>query len=295
MAFASLLPAETQRPWHARARPSPRQGSASKNTGCAECEARPPAATNRSRQADFSQVPLHARNANSGDGGGGGGSVAPAPADRADALDAGVKPATPAKPKFAAANEATNLTGCIQPVLVADDDGKNTTTAPSFAEAQSIWKKCCIDYSVKAATTVKKSAYKTLDESPDNNPTQEEKDLFSAAGASDCIQVFVPTELKMGQQTGKDVNGGGGTYGRGTANPKIVMVEGTVGGVVAHEVGHASGFAGHADVGETVMKPTNSHSTAPPSAVSDKVCTGARTGAVLAKSGDAKDCCMDPK
>ncbi|HST11228.1 MAG TPA: hypothetical protein VLL05_12700, partial [Terriglobales bacterium] len=82
--------------------------------------------------------------------------------------------------------------------------------------------------------------------------------------------------------------------GRGTANPKVVVVEGAVSEVVAHEVGHASGFAGHDGAGETVMKATNAHNVPNPHAVSAEVCTRARTGPVLTKTGAAKDCCINP-
>jgi hypothetical protein len=191
-----------------------------------------------------------------------------------------------------AANKASKAKACIQPVVIADDDGKNPTTAPSMDTVKTIWKKCCIEYEIKETKTVKKTAYKTLDESPNNTPTAEETSLFSDAGSSDCIQVFVPTEFKQGDKTGKDISGGGGTYDAGTAHPKIVVVEGTVPEVVAHEVGHASGHSGH-DTLETVMKPTGAHDKPNKSAVSTGVCTKARAGSVLTK-GATDDCCQDP-
>lgn len=190
--------------------------------------------------------------------------------------------------------KAEKLKACIQPVLIADDDGKNPTSAPPFDQVTAIWSKCCIDYTVNAATTVKKTAYKTLEESATNTPSAEETDLFNDAGVSACIQVFVPATFSQGGATGKQISGGAGTYGRGTANPKVVVVEGAVSEVVAHEVGHASGFAGHAGVGETVMKATNAHDQPNPHAVSTDVCTRARTGSVLTKAGAAKDCCINP-
>ena len=249
----------------------------------------------RSRAAsgvDFGSVPIRSgaatRDANSpGQGTTPSNETSDSQDTQAQPVDAG-----PAKTECPAANKATKLTGCVQPVLIADDDGKKPTAAPSFTQVQAIWKKCCIDYSVNAAKTVNKTAYKTLDESPDNTPTKEEQDLFKDAGTSSCIQVFVPVELTMGKETGKNVNGGGGTYFRGTANPKVVLVEGAVAEVVAHEVGHASGFAGHVGAGETIMKGTGAYNVANPTAVSAGVCSQARTGAVLNKAGDAKDCCI---
>ena len=236
---------------------------------------------------EFSHVvttTAHAKNAAASSNG----TPAPAgPAPRAPAA----KPAAPAAPACAATSQATRMTACIQPVVIADDDGKNPTSAPSFAEVQSIWKKCCIDYTVAGEKTVKKKQYKVLDESPTNTPTQEEKDLFRDAGASPCIQVFVPQTFEQGGATGKHISGGGGTYDGAGANPKIVVVEGAVSEVVAHEVGHASGHAGH-DADNTVMKPSQAHDKANSHDVSLGVCTAARTGSALTAGGAAKDCCM---
>jgi hypothetical protein len=207
----------------------------------------------------------------------------------------GVTPPSPPPPAKApacdAAKQSPKYTACIQPVLIAQDDGKNPTSAPSFAESTSIWAKCCVTLSVNAAKTCNKTAYQTLDESKDATPTNEEKDLFKDAGSSSCIQVFVPTEFAQDGKTGKDISGGGATYDYGTANPKIVVVEGAVGEVVAHEVGHALGHVDH-DTNATVMKPTSHYNVANKSDVSDDVCKKAKTGSVLTKGGADKDCCM---
>ncbi len=191
------------------------------------------------------------------------------------------------------ANKAERRTACIQPVVIANDDGTAPTTAPSMAKSQSIWEKCCISYSVKPTQTVNKTSFKTLDESPTNVPTVEESALFTAAGASTCVQVFVPENFEQGGRVGKDISGGGGTYDSGTANPKVVVVEGSDPAVVAHEVGHASGHAGH-DVNTTVMKPTGAYNVANSSKVSIPVCNAARTGAVLSAPAGKDDCCMSP-
>lgn len=192
-----------------------------------------------------------------------------------------------------AAQKSSKATACIQPVVIAKDDGTEPTTAPSFDKVKSIWKKCCIDYTVNGAQTVKKTAFRTLDESPNNTPTAEESALFAAAGSSACIQVFVPVEFAQGGTTGKGISGGGGTYEGGGAHPKIVVVEGAASEVVAHEVGHASGYGGH-DANNTVMKPTGAYNVANSTDVSPSVCSTARTGAVLS-TGGASDCCQSVK
>ena len=192
------------------------------------------------------------------------------------------------------ADRAERLTACLQPVIIANDDGTSPTVAPSLALAQRIWEKCCITYSALPAKTVKKSSFKTLDESPTNVPTAEESALFTAAGSSSCIQVFVPENFQQAGVVGKDISGGGATYDAGTTNPKVVVVEGTVPAVVAHEVGHASGHSGH-DANDTVMKPSGAHNVANSSKVSSAVCTDARTGGVLSTTSGKDDCCMFPK
>ena len=193
-----------------------------------------------------------------------------------------------------AADRAERLTACIQPVVIANDDGSTPTVAPALALAQRIWEKCCINLSVLGTKTVKKTNFKTLDESPTNVPTAEETTLFTTAGATSCIQVFVPENFAQAGAVGKDISGGGATYDAGAANPKVVVVEGTVPAVVAHEIGHALGHAGH-DAAETVMKPTGAHDAPNSSKVSTAVCTAARTGAALSKTSGKADCCMFPK
>lgn len=250
---------------------------------------RQPMATGASH--DFSSVRVHASPATDQSGFGlakNKDASTPAPAP-------GATPPTPPAPAKAPAcpvgKRSAKFTACIQPVVIAQDDGKKPTSEPSFAESKSIWAKCCITLTVNSAKTVKKTAYQTLDESKNDTPTGEQKALFKDAGSSSCVQVFVPREFAQGGKTGKDISGGGATYDAGKAHPKIVVVEGAVGEVVAHEVGHALGHRVH-DKKPTVMKPTGNHSTANNSDVSKQVCRRAKRGSVLTKSGKARDCCM---
>jgi hypothetical protein len=193
-----------------------------------------------------------------------------------------------------AADKAERLTACLQPVVIANDDGTAPTSVSSLALAQRIWEKCCINLSVLATNTVKKTSFRTLDESPTSVPTAEETALFTAAGGSNCIQIFVPENFAQAGIVGKDISGGGATYDAGAANAKVVVVEGTVPAVVAHEIGHALGHAAH-DAADTIMKPTGAHDVANSSKVSAGVCAAARTGAVSSKTSGKDDCCMFPK
>ncbi len=206
--------------------------------------------------------------------------------------------ALPNKSKHAACpvpNQATRLAACIQPVAIANDDGKSPTVVPSLTLVQSIWEKCCVSYSILATKTVSHTAFKTLDEDPTTNvPTAEASALFAAAGSSNCIQVFVPKTFQQGAKVSKNIAGGGHTFDSGKANPKVVVVEGARPAVVAHEVGHAAGHLGH-DNNNTVMKPTMHYNVANSAKVSLGVCAAARTGSVLTKTNGKGDCCMAPK
>lgn len=188
-------------------------------------------------------------------------------------------------------SQAERRISCIEFVLIANDDGSAPTVAPPAPLAQRIWEKCCINYTVRGTKVINKTDYKTLDESPNNVPTAEETSLFTDAGASDCIQVFVPEQFEQAGVIGRHISGGGGTYDAGTAHPKIVIVQGAQSAVLAHEIGHASGVLFH-DANNTVMRPTGSPDVANSSAVSQRVCTDARTGPVLRGTNGAADCCM---
>lgn|GEM_PF-6905126 len=204
------------------------------------------------------------------------------------------KPAPPPKPSpkpaCPADKQSEKLTACIQPVLIADYKGKNSTKAPSFAESKSIWSKCCVELSVNSAKTVNNVGYLTLDESRTATPSKEEASLFKDAGSSNCIQVFVPVQFTQDGKTGKDISGGGATYDYGKANPKVVVVEGMAGENVAHEVGHALGDGSHTE--GTVMEGTGHYNVANLTNVSAEICKKAKTGATLTKAGTSKDCCM---
>jgi hypothetical protein len=190
-----------------------------------------------------------------------------------------------------AADKAERLTACVQPVAIANDDGTAPTAIPDMALAKRIWEKCCISYSVLGTQVVNKTSFRTLDESKTNVPTAEQRTLFAKAGGSSCIQVFVPVNFKQDGNVNKTISGGGATYDAGKANAKVVVVEGTVSAVVAHELGHATGYLGH-DANDTVMKPSGAHNVPNPEAVSVDVCRRARTGSALSTTSGSDDCCM---
>jgi Domain of unknown function (DUF4157) len=200
-------------------------------------------------------------------------------------------PVAPAKP--AAPAKISKKTVTIQPVAVANDDGKSPTAIPSFADAKTIWGKCCVNLTVRATKQVDKAAYKELEAPLDCAPKVEALSLATAAGVSGkVISVFVPDTFKDGGTTGKDVHGGGFATDAGTNNPKVFVVSGTDGTVVAHELGHAMGHAsclgksGHDPAG-TVMSPSGAHNSPVAKKVASAVCANVRGFGGAVDSGKA--------
>lgn len=188
-------------------------------------------------------------------------------------------------------NAETRASACLQPVVIADDDGSNPTAPPDFAEVQRIWEKCCIDIGVAASITVEGNRFKEIENAPDLTPTQEELDMIDAAGIStDCVPVFIVDTILLSGNSGKDVSGGGYTLTDGLPGPHLVVVEGGSSWLVAHELGHAfdvhHNLSPRADGQPTIAGPTGSHSAAGSDRVSDDICLNSRaSGPVTAGGG----------
>ena len=202
----------------------------------------------------------------------------------------------------AAPAQIEKKTVTIQPVAVANDDGKSPTAIPSFANATTIWGKCCVDLTVNASKQVDKTALKELeaplDCAPKNEARRSRKTLTDAAAiGGNVISVFVPDTFKDGATVGKDVYGGGFSTDAGTSNPKVFIVSGSDGTVVAHELGHAMGHAsclgkkGHEPAG-TVMEPSGAHDKAVSTKVAAEICTNVR-GFTGATGSGKSDCTQD--
>jgi hypothetical protein len=184
------------------------------------------------------------------------------------------------------------LSVCIRPVQIADDKGKDPTTLPSFEAAKAIWGKCCIDVSVKGGKTISKTAFKTLDHAGESGyATAEEASMMTAAGASDCISVFVPETFKQGGKTDKDIDGGGVHFGTPGLGEAVVVVEGVDPTIVAHELGHAMGYQPHHPAGTVMEVKASKHDQKESDLVSWVICEQVRTFAK--SSGGEKDCTAD--
>ncbi len=179
----------------------------------------------------------------------------------------------------------------VQPVSVANDDGKNPTTVPSLGTAQAIWGKCCVTLKALGTKQVSKTAFRVLDEDPATDtftPTTEERDLMAAAGAGGgTISVIVPETFKNGADVGKNIDGGGVTYMPNKADATCFLVEGSDPSNVAHELGHAMGNGAH--ISGTVMEGSGAFDKPNPSTVSPDICDTVRKFAFGTKSGKT-DC-----
>ena len=172
-------------------------------------------------------------------------------------------PAAPQPAPPTGTTETREIT--VQPVAVANDDGTAPTAVPSFAESSAIWRKCCINLRVNSTQTVNRTAFKELEAPAACTPQREASDLATAAAVSgSVISVFVPDTFRDGTSVGKNVSGGGFATDASTSNPKVFIVSGAHGTVLAHELGHAMGHAsclgrsGHSPSG-TVMVPSGAH------------------------------------
>jgi hypothetical protein len=176
---------------------------------------------------------------------------------------------------------ASRSTVTIQPVQIARDDGTSPTAAPPFGVATSIWNNCCVSLTVNATQTINRTDFQTLtDTGPGTPPTQEENDLWAAIGGGTQVNVVSIRNFDVGGTITTTNRGGGTTFGRGRVDPMILLVDGAIGEVVAHEIGHAMGFAGHAGGAGTIMQPSGSPTTANPVHVNAEVCRRARTAPV---------------
>lgn len=184
---------------------------------------------------------------------------------------------------------------CIQPIVIAQDDGSAPSSCPSMSDVKSLWKDCCIEVEVKATKTIKKSAYRTLDESKNDTPTAELEEIFKEMtdddGTGGCIEIYCAKSFAQDGKTSKDISGGGACYHAGTAKCKVIVVEGGASTLPAHEVGHCFGLS-HSDDGGTIMEPTGKHDTAGNQKTRLAPCKKAHGGNVGSET--AENCCKDP-
>lgn len=195
-------------------------------------------------------------------------------------------------------NAETHASACIQPVTVADDDGSSPIPVPNLQEVTDIWNRCCINVSVNPTVTVNGTRFKEIEDAGSGAaPTQEQRDLFAAAGETGCVEIYFVDTIRRGTDAGKHVAGGGTTKNSGTTDAKIFVVGGVVPSVVAHELAHAfdvhHNLGTRADGTDTVAKPTGAHDRPAQPNVSDPICTTARGNANVVAGGGVPTCCKD--
>ncbi len=210
----------------------------------------------------------------------------------------GNKPRCPAKKKC----KETKL--CLQPIVIADANGANPTTCPSFNKTKSIWKKCCKDIQVNSTKTVNKPRFKKLTILRNNAVSAEQAllmreatDNANAAPNNACVEVYCVLRFVDGTGTeGEDILGGALSNASGTASARIIVQSDTDATNVAHEVGHAVGLshptdgAGKAKDDGTVMHPSGKNKTAVKEKQSRSNCNNGKKGNCKLKQ-PKKDCC----
>jgi len=178
----------------------------------------------------------------------------------------------------------------IQLIVVADDDGKNPTTAPRMTAVDRVWEKCCIHMNVLDTKVVKDTSAKSLEI---GGGTASAKETALAANkTANAINVFTVSTFNKGGVENKNYSGGGRTFYLGSSSPVSILVEGAVPTVVAHEIGHA--LRGNVDhEAGTIMEGSGAFDAPNPDKVSATVCSTAKTWSELKNIGDtSSDCCM---
>jgi hypothetical protein len=132
---------------------------------------------------------------------------------------------------------------CIQPVGVksnaADPSPTGTAFAGQLAEADDLWNRVCVVFEVRPFMYVVNADWKTMtyDSSPED-PASEQALLRASVDVDDCVEVFY-----IDSWTNPEANGGGATWGSGTASAKIITSDAVDNGIdlnhLAHEIGHA--------------------------------------------------------
>jgi hypothetical protein len=197
-----------------------------------------------------------------------------------------------ARDAFLASVPMEKLSICIRPLQIADDDGKNPTTLPSFDAAIAIWKKCCIDVSVKGATKVSKTAFKTLHHDPGTGrATSEQARMIRMAGGSECVSVYVAATFEQGGKIGKDIDGGAAAFGTPGLGEAIVTVEGVDPTIIAHELGHSMGYPDHWPPGTVMEVKAPKHDQKESDKVAWPLCERVRKS--FKSTGAREDCYFD--
>jgi hypothetical protein len=158
---------------------------------------------------------------------------------------------------------------CVQPVFIRSNADDPSPTGTSFntllANANNIWRKCCIQFDAEDPIYIDNSSYKTITED-----SAEESDLRAEVDCDDCIEIFV-----VDKWSPEDAHGGGATWSGGTADAKIITADSNLPidqNHLAHELGHVLNLkhpgcataTRPAGCDDSVMEPSGFHNDNPP-------------------------------
>lgn len=157
---------------------------------------------------------------------------------------------------------------CLQPIVIAEDNGANPTSCPNFQATIDIWAKCCKQIVVKAKKTINKTSLQKLTVTPPSL-SAEARDLISRmtddnnrAPNNACVEVYCVARFQDASgMDDEDLWGGAFAVNGGNAGARVVVQSDSHPNNVAHEVGHAVGLPHPPANDGTVMHPSGANQT----------------------------------
>lgn len=133
---------------------------------------------------------------------------------------------------------------CVKPIFVRSGPGDSTTAQEMYfteqlANANAVWARCCVRFVEAPGAFVNRADLQVLTTN-DGFTSEEEADLLDEVNDDDCVEVYIIESFSP-----QSAHGGGGTWGGGTADTKIISAANNPPinqRHLAHELGHAMGL-----------------------------------------------------